>query len=42
MPIHEWTRGDDWLFHSFHLDWVIEVSRRFNQGVLPSSPRPIV
>lgn len=37
MPIHDWTRGDDLLFHSFHLGWVVELCARLNHGVLPSS-----
>jgi hypothetical protein len=37
MPIQDWTRGDDLLFHSFHLGWVVELSGRLNLGVLPSS-----
>jgi hypothetical protein len=37
MPIRDWTRGDDLLFHSFHLDWVVELCDRLNHGVLPSS-----
>lgn len=37
MPIHDWTRTDDAAFHSFQLGWVVEISRRLNIGVLPSS-----
>jgi hypothetical protein len=37
MPIHDWNRGDDSLFHSFHLDWVVRLCERLNKGLLPSS-----
>ncbi len=37
MPIHDWTRVDDCLFHDFHLSWVVELCKRMNHGVLPSS-----
>src|SRR6266436_6102140 len=37
MPIHDWKRGDDFLFHNLHLGWVVELCGHLNQGVLPSS-----
>jgi hypothetical protein len=30
MPIHDWTRVPDYVFHDFHLGWVAELSRRLN------------
>jgi hypothetical protein len=35
MPIHDWTRVSAGLFHHFHQDWTIEISRTLNGGVLP-------
>jgi hypothetical protein len=37
MPMHDWTQVDDALFHSFHLSWASELSRRLNQELLPPS-----
>jgi hypothetical protein len=37
MPIHDWTRVDISVFHSFHLGWVSEISRVLNNGLLPDS-----
>jgi hypothetical protein len=37
MPIHDWTRVDDSLFHSFELGWLVDLCRRLNHGALPSS-----
>lgn len=36
MPVHDWTRVDAGIFHAFHHEWVSEVSRALNRGVLPS------
>jgi hypothetical protein len=36
MPIHDWTRVDAGLFHAFHHDWITNLSRGLNAGVLPS------
>lgn len=35
MPIHDWTRVPSGLFHHFHQDWSIEITRRLNRGLLP-------
>jgi hypothetical protein len=35
MPIHDWTRVDAGLFHSFHQDWIGVLARALNAGVLP-------
>lgn len=36
MPIHDWTRVDAGLFHAFHHDWISNLSRALNNGVLPA------
>jgi hypothetical protein len=36
MPIHDWTRVDDGIFHAFHLAWLARLQETLNQGVLPS------
>jgi hypothetical protein len=36
MPIHDWTRLDDGIFHAFHLAWLARLQETLNQGVLPS------
>ena len=35
MPIHDWTRVPDWIFHHFHQEWISSLSRALNAGVLP-------
>jgi hypothetical protein len=35
MPIHDWTRVDSGLFHSFHQDWIGTLARALNAGLLP-------
>ncbi len=35
MPIHDWARVDAGIFHAFHHDWITELSRALNRGVLP-------
>ncbi|CAN5496115.1 hypothetical protein BH10PLA2_BH10PLA2_20790 [soil metagenome] len=35
MPIHDWTRADAGLFHSFHHRWISALSDALNNGVLP-------
>ena len=35
MPIHDWIQVDAGLFHHFHQDWTIELSRTLNAGCLP-------
>ena len=36
MPIHDWTRVDAGIFHSFHLVWLSELNKALNGGLLPS------
>src|SRR5438046_587871 len=36
MPIHDWTRVDAGIFHAFHHDWITDVARALNRGLLPA------
>ena len=36
MPVHDWTRVDDGVFHDFHLAWIAELRRVLNGGLLPA------
>src|SRR5258708_5961077 len=35
MPVHDWARVDDGIFHDFHLAWIGELRRVLNGGLLP-------
>ena len=35
MPVHDWTRVEAGIFHAFHHDWITELARALNRGVLP-------
>ena len=35
MPVHDWSKVDAGIFHAFHHDWITELSRTLNGGVLP-------
>src|SRR5947209_7266935 len=35
MPIHDWTQVDAGIFRHFHLEWIGEISRVLNRGLLP-------
>src|SRR3954469_13052895 len=35
MPIHDWSRVDAGIFHAFHHDWITEIARALNRGLLP-------
>lgn len=35
MPMHDWTRVPDGIFHAFHHDWITELGRALNRGLLP-------
>ncbi len=37
MPIHDWTRVDAGIFHAFHHDWITEIARALNRGLLPAA-----
>jgi len=35
MPIHDWTRVEAGIFHAFHHDWITDLARALNAGILP-------
>jgi hypothetical protein len=35
MPVHDWTRVNDGIFHHFHYSWVLEIQRALRRGLLP-------
>lgn len=35
MPMHDWTRVEAGIFHAFHHDWITELARALNGGLLP-------
>src|SRR5262245_42768150 len=35
MPVHDWTRVEAGIFHAFHHDWITELGRALNRGLLP-------
>ena len=35
MPMHDWTRVKPGIFHAFHHEWISEIGRALNHGVLP-------
>ncbi len=35
MPVHDWTRVSAGIFHHFHLEWIGDLSRQLNRGLLP-------
>jgi hypothetical protein len=35
MPVHDWTRVEAGIFHSFHNAWITHLSEALNRGVLP-------
>ena len=35
MPVHDWTRVGAGIFHYFHLEWIGDLSRVLNRGLLP-------
>jgi hypothetical protein len=37
MPIHDWTRVDSGILHAFHHDWLTQLARALNRGLLPAS-----
>src|SRR6266567_4171913 len=36
MPAHDWTQVDAGIFHAFHHDWITDIARALNRGLLPS------
>lgn len=35
MPIHDWSRVGDGIFHDFHQDWIQNIKHALNGGILP-------
>ena len=35
MPMHDWTEVEAGIFHAFHHEWISEIGRAMNQGLLP-------
>src|SRR3954467_9282289 len=35
MPAHDWTRVEAGIFHAFHHEWITEIGRALNRGLLP-------
>lgn len=35
MPVHDWTKVDDGIFHAFHFQWIAAISSSLNSGLLP-------
>ncbi len=35
MPMHNWKRVDAGIYHHFHHEWISEISRALNRGLLP-------
>jgi len=35
MPIRDWTRVEAGIFQAFHHEWISEIGRALNRGVLP-------
>ena len=35
--MHDWTKVEAGIFHAFHHEWISEISRTLNGGLLPSS-----
>jgi hypothetical protein len=34
--MHDWTRVEAGIFHAFHHEWISEIGRALNRGLLPS------
>lgn len=37
MPMHDWTRVAAGIYHAFHHEWISEITRALNRGLLPES-----
>jgi hypothetical protein len=35
MPMHDWKRVEPGIYHAFHHEWISEISRALNRGLLP-------
>jgi hypothetical protein len=36
VPVHNWTRVSAGIFHAFHHEWISEIGRALNRGLLPA------
>jgi hypothetical protein len=36
MPVHDWTRVEAGIYHSFHNAWITHLGEALNSGLLPS------
>lgn len=36
MPVHDWSQVPAGIFHGFHHEWISEISRALNSGLLPA------
>jgi hypothetical protein len=37
MPIHDWSRVPDFVFHQLHHGWITHLSGQLNESVLPAN-----
>lgn len=37
MPMHDWTRMEAGIYHDFHHEWISEIKRGLNRGLLPTN-----
>jgi hypothetical protein len=37
MPVHDWTRVTAGIFHDFHHEWISQLKRALNGGLLPAN-----
>jgi len=35
--MHAWTRVEPGIYHAFHHEWISEISRALNRGLLPAN-----
>jgi len=35
MPLHDWSRVEPGIFHDFHHEWLSQIKRALNDGILP-------
>ncbi len=42
MPMHDWTKVEDGIYHDFHHLWISEIKRALNQDLLSSDYYAIV
>lgn len=37
MPMHDWTTVEAGIYHDFHHEWISEIKRALNRGLLPEN-----